>query len=120
MKETRGERTMTVDPIVPVCSVPTCKRERYSKGLCDLHTGRTIKGGVMRIKAWAYESDIHCNECAIARFGERSLRLHYEEEDSPRDSDGNCPMPAFSNTAEVRDSDLCSSCRIPVGHVGAM
>lgn len=55
------------------------------------------------IAGWAYEADIHCNDCAYDRFG-RQL----DSELPPRDQEGNQVQPIF--VEKVAEDERCGDC----------
>ena len=56
------------------------------------------------ITGWTYESDLHCSDCALDRFGER-LR---DDENPPEDTDGNPVRPLFAT--DTAADDRCGDC----------
>ena len=63
------------------------------------------------IVGYVYETDIHCDACAGARFGRCSCPEH-EVVDPATDSDGNLITPIFLDDAS--ETDCCADCHEPL------
>ncbi len=52
----------------------------------------------MRIRSWTYKADVHCSDCAAARFGEYVTSGLYGVWNAvnPVDSEGNPVRPIYS------------------------
>lgn len=58
------------------------------------------------IRAWTYEADIHCNDCAEKRFG--YIALH--QEPYAQDSEGNEVHPVFESDEAPAEGEVCGTC----------
>lgn len=56
------------------------------------------------IVGWAYEADLHCNPCALERFGPKLK----DDQDPPADSEGNPVHPVF--LGDLEGDEVCGDC----------
>lgn len=60
------------------------------------------------IIGWTYDADIHCNDCALARFG-AAVTL-YPWDGRAKDSEGNEPHPIFASDECGETGEYCGDC----------
>jgi len=67
------------------------------------------------VLAYTYEADHHCEDCAVARFGDAVLGLD-DRWESLEDSEGNTPHPVFASdewwdvTSDECETLHCGDC----------